>query len=92
MSADQIKTLSTEVGFIAQQMAVAVLLAGCGTATAAARLEAMARAWTLWPKLCRRMSELETLAPNSAALGQLDDTDFMERLERFRRRQSEIAG
>lgn len=45
------------------------LLVASGPHEPAVRRQAMAEAFQLWPKLCRRMSALETLAPNEADEG-----------------------
>lgn len=39
------------------------------------------RAFTMWPKICRAMAELERVAPNAAARGRFEDgkcLDFIE--------------
>lgn len=81
-----IKALSTETAFYAQQLAKHLLLSTSGTNED--RIESMRWVFYVWSGLCRRMSELEALAPNSSELGREADEVMMERLEAFRERMS----
>lgn len=50
------------------------------------RKDAMEAVWTLWPKLCRSMSDLEGLCPNTVRAGSMADADQLEEIEAMKAR------
>jgi len=61
-----------------------LLAASSPTLDLAKRMEALERIFTVWPSLCRAMTELERVAPNCAQAGQVNAEvlkDIRERAE-----------
>jgi hypothetical protein len=57
------------------------LLVTSGPHAAPVRLEAMEKVFSAWPVLCRLMSDLEVLAPDSAAAGLARARELRERMD-----------
>jgi hypothetical protein len=77
------------VGRAAQEVAhqaltlVAELYAAAADRPRAERAEALIKAFTAWPKICRRMAVLEQLAPASAITGAEADARTQDAIERI---------
>ena len=78
---DEVGRICGEMGPWALDFATAVLAASSKHRERAERVEALRKAFTYWPKLCRRMSELEQAAPASAQAGSTEDQRMMDVVE-----------
>lgn len=83
MSAEQIRDASTTCAFLAQNMAASLLKATTPKADPGEALASMTDAFATWPLLCRRMAELEEMAPRTSNAGRDRDDELSERLAAF---------
>jgi hypothetical protein len=91
MSADQIRDAATTCAFLAQNMAASLLKATTPRADQAQALACMTDAFATWPLLCRRMAELEDMAPRTSNAGRDRDDELSERLAAFRAKQAQAV-
>ncbi len=73
---------ASEAAHLASALTTRLLLASGKTSSAEQRLQDMALAFEIWPKLCRRMAEIELLAPQVAEIGYDYDAELMASLAR----------
>lgn len=81
-----VKQHGSAAAHYAQKIRDQVLVATYEGHPADARQAAMVIVWTLWPKLCRAMSELETLCPRTSEQGAQIDAEQRDTVEAFQDR------
>ena len=78
---DDVGRICGEMGPWALDFATSILTAGSGRHDRAERAEALRKVFEYWPKLCRRMAELEAVAPASFQAGSARDLSMMDVVE-----------
>lgn len=78
--ADDIKAKAIEAASASQVMAERLLMAASPKADPEQIMASLSLGYQCWPMLCRRMAELEELAPRSAESGFTHDEQLMRRI------------
>lgn len=92
IASDPMGAAALKAASMASKFDFHLLGAACPDLDRDTRMANLQRVFAMWPKICRAMAALESVAPNAAASGAREDAKMMDFIEALPARQQGLGG